>query len=586
MIGRLRPGVSVAAATTDLQRVAAELERQYPEANQGIGARIVPASEWIADDDLRLALWVLLGAVSFLLLIACVNLANLLLARATRRSREYAISAALGAGRTRIVSRVLAESLFIGGAGAAVGLLLALGAVHLLQTFGPGGIPRVAEIGLNRWVLGFTAVVAVATGTISGVIPAMEFPSGNLVGLLREGDRGVAGNRKQNRIRSALIGVEVALSLVLLVGAGLMIRSFATLRRLDTGFRPEGRLTFEVSLPPPYSDPDQTEQFLRQFLSRVNSMPQVQAAGAVSMRPVAGGTTNTAVWAVENPVGPDEPTLMADWRYVTPGFFGAMGISLERGADFTESDRLESPLRVIISHALAERLWPGESPIGRRAVLWMGQFTATVVGVVDDMRERGLQTDPTMAVYLPYYGDSWSPVHFVVHATTEPTSLVPTLRSMLAEVDPSLPLSGILTMDQIVTDSVAAERFNAVLLTFFAAIALVLALAGVYGVTVYSVTRRTSEIGVRVALGANPGSVLKQTIWYGMRPALIGIGAGLTCAFGLSRLLSNLLFGIEPSDPVTYAGVVMVLGSAALLSCYLPARRALRVDPVAALRDE
>jgi len=373
---------------------------------------------------------------------------------------------------------------------------------------------------------------------------------------------------------------------VLLVGAGLMIRSFDMLRRVDTGFRSEGRLTFEVSLPPPYRDPDQTEQFLRQYLARLNAMPQVRAAGAVSMRPVTGGTTNMGIWAEDDPVGAEETTLIADWRNVTPGYFRAMGISLVRGANFAESDRLVEPARVIVSHALAERLWPGEDPIGRRAVLWMGDVTATVMGVVGDMRERGLQTDPTMAVYLPYYGDNWSPVHFVVHTTTEPTAVVPTLRRVLAEVDPSLPLSRVFTMDQIVTDSVAADRFNMLLLTFFAAIALVLALAGVYGVMAYSVTRRTSEIGVRVALGASPGGVLRQTIWYGMRPALIGIGAGPTCAFGLSRLLTNVLFGIEPSDPVTYAGVVLVLGIAALLSCYLPARRALRVDPVAALREE
>jgi putative ABC transport system permease protein len=586
VIGRIKAGVTAEAALADMEAVAAGLRERYPDDAAGLGVRIRPSEEWIASSQIRTALWMLMGAVGFLLMIACVNLANLLLARATGRQRELAVCAALGATRKRLTSRALTESLMLGLTGAMLGVGLSLLGMRLVQAFNPDGIPRIAEIGINQWVLGFTLIVAVATGVLTGLVPGLQMPYGNLLTVLRYGDRGIAGNRRQRRTRSVLVGAETALSLVLLVGAGLLIRSFGGLQRVDRGFDSENRVTFQVSLPGSYTDAERSTQFLKRFLSRVHEIPQVQAAGAVSMQPLGGSTTNTGM-VIEERIGDEQAIVLADWRYVTPDYFRSMGIAVVRGRNFTERDRLERPYAVIISEPLAERLWPGEDPIGRRAAVDADpELMGEIIGVVGGMRERGLQSDPTLAVYLPYYGDSWSPVNFVVHTAGNPGVIVPNLRTVLAEIDPNLPISNIATLDDLVDTSVAGNRFNMLLLGVFAAVALLLALAGIYGVLAYSVTRRTSEIGVRVALGASHGSVLREIVLQGMRPVAIGIAIGLAGALGLSRFLATLLFGIAPTDPMTYAGVAVLLAVAALAACYMPARRALQVDPVTALREE
>ncbi len=588
-IARLKPGVSVDAARADLEAVAGRLSQQYPELQtQGrIGMRLDPASEWIASDNVRRALWVLLGAVGFLLLIACVNLANLLLARATARQRETAVRAALGASRGRISQQLLAESLTLGVMGAALGLFLAVGAIRLVRSLDPGGIPRLAEVSLNGWVLGFTLVVGLLSGVIAGLVPAFQVSYSGLLTALREGDRSATGSRVQQRLRSVLVGVEVALSLMLLVGAGLLLRSFGELSRVDRGFQSENRLFFSVTLPPTYDEGMRGSNLINQFIDRIEGVPQVTNAAAVHIPPLSRGSTGMGILPADRADEMAESVPWASWRLITDDYFKTLGIPLLKGRTFTEGDIVGEPWQVVISERLATLLWPDQDPVGHQALLWAGQndLPAEVIGVVSDMRERGLEDDPTLAVYIPYGGASWHP-SFVVHTAGDPLALVSTLRPMLAELDPNLPIANIRSFEDMVSSSVADRRFNMMLLLVFAGLALVLALAGIYGVQSYVVTRRTSEIGIRVALGATGGTVIRQIVSQGMIPTVVGICVGALGAFGLSRFLESLLFGVAPTDVATYVGVGALLALTGLVSCYVPARRAMKVDPVIALREE
>jgi predicted permease len=397
------------------------------------------------------------------------------------------------------------------------------------------------------------------------------------------------GARGLKRLRGALVAAEVALSLTLLVGAGLLIRSFTELLGVDTGFQAENRLVASVNLPQSYG-PEETATFLRQFLERARGIPQVRDVGAVSSRPVTGESTGLGIVRPDDP-NPEGGIPWATWRLVTPGYFDAMGLPLRRGRLFDETDVVrgmdEVGADVVISERLAELLWPGQDPIGRTALLWAGQEDrpGRVVGVVGDMRERGLDVDPTLAVYIPYYGIPWPP-SFVVHTAGDPTAVVPALRTALAEVDPSLPLSRVSTLEELLGRSLAGRRFILALVGVFAALALLLAMAGVYGVQAYSVAGQTAEIGVRVALGASHGDVIRRIVRRAMGPAVLGIVVGLAGAFGLSRLMESLLFQIRPTDPLTYVAAAGLLAATALASCWIPARRALRVDPVVAVRAE
>jgi predicted permease len=592
VVGRLKPGVTVEAARADLQRVAAGLEHDYPQEDKGIGFRLFPSASWIASDASRRALWVLLGAVVFLLLIACLNIANLLLARGLARQREVAVRTALGAGRGRLVRFVMLESLLLSGCGAALGTAGAWAALRIVRSLEIRGIPRLTEVGLNPWVLGFAAGIALLTGVLSGLAPALHAPAGAIAAALREGDR-QTGSRAHGRLRRILVTAEVALSFLLLVGAGLLIRSFTHLTEIDRGFQTEHRLLFSVSFPATYWHDGVGKQFLDRFFERLSGNPAVIAAGAVNQRPMEAGNPGMGIDATANAA--DQQPPWAGWRIATPGYFRAVGLPLLRGRVFDETDRPvwgmpgqpEPVRRVVISEQLAKRIFPKGDAVGRHVALWKGQgnLDAEVVGVVGDSRERGLTEGPALTVYLPY-GVNALPGEFVVHTRGNPLAVAPAVRSIVAGLDSNLPVADVRSFEEVVERSVAPQRFNAVLLGIFSGFALLLATIGIYGVLSYSMSRRAAEIGLRMALGASRGHILRMGLGQGMRPALLGILLGAAAAWWLSRYMATLLFGIQPFDAATYAAVALLLAATAAVSCYLPCRRAMRTDPSIALRLE
>jgi putative ABC transport system permease protein len=593
VIGRLAPGISPAAARTDLDRIAASLEQAWPHDDKGIGFRLYPSSNWVASDGTRRALWVLLGAVSFLMMIACLNLTNLLLARGMARSREIAVRTALGAGRARLMRFVMMEALLLSGFGAALGVASAYAALRAIRASSITGIPRLTDAGLNPWVLGFAALIAVLTGVASGLAPALQAPAQQIAAALRAQDR-QTGSRGQGRLRMVLVTGEVALSFLLLAGAGLLIRSFTQLTAVNPGFQTGNRLLFSISMPSSYYEKGAGKQFLDRLFERLSTIPEVVAAGAVSHRPVEGGDPGMGIDS-STPHATSGKAPWASWRFVTPGYVRAIGLPLLHGRGFDENDRpvwamrgQPAPMRrVIITERLAKLIFPSQDPVGQHVVLWKGQgnLDAEVIGVIADSHERGLSANPSLTVYFPY-GSNALPGEFVLHTRGNPLALVPTVRAIIASLDPNLPVADVRSFEEVVHRSVAPQRFNVILLAVFSGLALLLAMTGLYGVLSYSMTRRTSEIGLRVALGASGRSILSMTIGQGMRPALVGIVLGAIGAWWLSRYFAALLFGIKPFDLATYAAVAVLLLVTALVACYLPGRRAMRTDPVIALRTD
>jgi predicted permease len=586
-IGRIKPGVTYEAAFADLLRVAKELEARYPE-NKGLSANMAPSSAWIASDQLRQTLWILLGAVGLLLLIACVNVTNLLLARSAARQRESAVRTALGATRADLARERLTESMIFSIAGAALGLLLALGILQFLTTAGPVGIPRLNEVALNGWVVAFAVGVTLLVGLLTGVAPALHAPVGQVMTAMRQGQRGSVGDRRQDRTRSIFVGAEVAIALMLLVGAGLLVRSLVQVLTVDRGFQTERRLLLTISIPSAYGD-ERMASTVQNILARLDTLPEIASAAAVSGRPLSRGSTGLGLAAPDRTDMPESAVPWASWRIVTKDYFKTMGLTLLAGRNFTEQDVIGKPWRTIISKRAADALWPGQNPIGRTAILWKGQNErkGEVIGVVADMRERGLESDPTIAVYFPAYGAlATTTLQLVMQTKGKPEDAVPAVRTAVSSIDPGLPISSIRTLEELVTTSVATRRFTMTLLVTFAGLALILALAGVYGVLAYSIARRTQEIGVRLALGAEHGRVLRSTILRGLRPVAIGMAIGLGLSFWLSRFMTSLLFNVTAGDAGTYVAVTAALLVTAVVSCYIPARQVLRVDPVIALRAE
>ena len=587
-VARLKPGVTPEQAQADLDRIASGLRERFPQFNTGLHLTTDPSSVWVAGDTQRQALWILMGAVGCLLLIAAANLVNLLLAQASARARELALRAALGASRTRLIRQLVVESLVLGGLGAAAGLVLAYWIVGALRE-ADTGLPRLAFAAVDGRVLLFTMAVGVLTSVAAGLVSAWQASRTALAPALREGERGAVGSPRQQRARQLLVGVEVALAMTLLVGAGLLVRSFDAVMRADRGFQTERRLVFQVNPPSSY-DAARVDQLVYGLLERVRSLPAVRSAAAVSGRPLVRSSTGLGIGRTGAGDSPGD-IPWATWRLVTPDYFRVMGVPLLRGRGFTDDDAsTNEPARgTIVSRRVAELLYPGEDPIGRPIVLWKGQGdrAGEIVGVVGDVRERGLDEAPTLAVYFPYRGAfNFTPVQVALHTVETPTALVPPVRAMLSEIDPHVPMSHIDTLEEIVTTSVASRRFSMTLLAAFAGLALLLALGGIHAVLAFSVARRTPEIGVRVALGATAGHVQRLIVRQGMQPVAIGLVVGLLAALALSRLMTSLLVGVAPTDAVTYAAVAGMILVAGMLACVVPARRALRVDVMSSLRRE
>jgi putative ABC transport system permease protein len=589
VVGRLKPGVTLRQAEEEARAIYHRLagpNQQGPDAESEIN--VMPLQEFVVANT-RPALLILLGAVSLVLLIACANVANLLLARAAGRSREMAIRRALGASRRRIVSQLLVESIILAALGGALGVLVAVWGLEGLLSFLPPGVPRANEIGIDVWVLAFALVASIVSGIIFGLAPALHSSKIDLSRSLKEGERSASESRSRRHVRSALVISEFALAMVLLVGAGLLIRSFIRLTEVNPGFDARNVLTMNVLLPPArYSKPSDMTNFYRTALERFQNVPGVRAAGTVFGLPL-GDMGVGGDFTVEGQ--PAVPTgVRASKLVVSSGYFEAMGIRLARGRFFTEAETEKSEHVVIISENLAEMLWPGEDPIGKR--LHPGFRTkpmCTVVGVAANVHQDGFAKEAPPAIYMP---DTQAPVFllsaaaFVVRSEADPQTLTNNFRRELQSVDKELPLYDIRTMDQLVARSVSEPRFNMLLLAVFAGLALALASVGIYGVMAYTVEERTREIGIRMAMGAQAEDVLKLVLKQGTMLIAMGLSLGLAAAFALTRVISSFLFAVSPTDPATFATIAFLLGAVALVACYIPARRAAKVDPIVALRYE
>jgi putative ABC transport system permease protein len=588
VVGRLKPGVTLEQAQAEMNTIAIRLQQQYPATNTQIGVTLIPLHEELVG-DIRPALLILLGAVAFVLLIACANVANLLLARAAVRQKEIATRVALGASRARLVRQFLTESVLLAVLGGIVGLFLAFIGVSLLKQFIPENISQAQAITINGTVLAFTVGVSLLTGLIFGLAPATQTASSNLNETLKEGGRDSAVGNRGSRIRGLLVVTEVAFSLILLIGAGLLINSFLRLRNVDPGFRTDNVLTMSIVLPElKYPDRTRRAAFYTDLVRRVEAIPGVHSAAVTNWIPLVFQGDSIGISIEGRPIEIPSQRPNAVTRIVSPDYFRTMGINLRQGREFGDQDTADSPEVVVISEAMGRRFWPGEDPIGKR--ITPGSPTSndnwiTVIGVVNDVRQFELIAEPRPQMYLSYkQQEFFAPRHLVVRTDVDPLSLATTVRRTVWEIDKDQPVSNIRTMEDVLSGSIGRQRFSMLLLAIFAAVAMVLAAVGIYGVMSYSVAQRTHELGIRMALGAQRRDVLKLAIGEGLKLVLIGIVLGLGTSFVLTRVMSSLLFGVSATDPLTYISISILLISVALLASYIPARRAARVDPLIALR--
>jgi putative ABC transport system permease protein len=576
---RLKPGATMQQARAELDTIGRRLERQYPDSNGEVGVSFLPLHEYIVG-DVRPVLLVLQAAVVIVLLIGCANVANLLLARATARAKEISIRTALGASRRRLLRQLLTESSLLALVGGVLGFLLAVLAVPALLALSPPDIHEFKQIGINREVLAFSFMASVVCGVVFGLIPALQSSRSKPNEFLKEGERGSTGNR--GRTRSALVIAEVGLSLVLLVGAGLLVKSFARLMDVNVGFDPDHLLTFNLALP---SSTDRARQlvFYQQVVQRLQALPGVQAVGAVSRLPLSGGNSSRSFNVPGIEKGYD-----ADIRVSTPDYFRAMRIPLLKGRSFSESDLGSSLNMAVVNDALARAVFPGQDPIGKQITHFgPDNLTLQIIGVVGNVRHVGLDADPHSEIYQLLGQAQWPSMSVAIRsATSDPTSLTSAAQNVVWSVNKDVPLASVRTMQDLIANSVQRRKFSMSLLTIFAAVAMLLAAIGLYGVMSYSVAQRTHEIGIRMALGARRPDVLVLVLKQGMALALMGIAAGAILSLGVTRLISGMLFGIAATDPLTFAGVAALLGTVAFLASYLPARRASKVDPMVALRYE
>ncbi|HEY8188963.1 MAG TPA: ABC transporter permease [Pyrinomonadaceae bacterium] len=588
VIGRLKPGVSKEQAQAEMTSISARLEQQYPDKNLHKSTKVEPTLEALVA-AVRPALLILLGAVGCVLLIACANVANLLLARAMTRHKEMAIRSALGASRLRVVRQLLTESVLLSLAGGALGLVLAVWWSDLLVTLGKENIPRALQVGLDWRVLGFTLLVSVFTGLVFGLVPALHSSKTELTESLKEGGR-AGESARRNRTRGVLIVSELAIAVVLLVGAGLLIQSLWRLRQVNPGFESQNLLTFVVGIPDVRYPTDKQARFYHDLVTRIESLPGVRSAGSVIPLPLSGDMFSISFETEGRPVAKgDQPS--SDFFSIEPGYFKTLGVSILKGRDFNERDNKDAPAVIIVNQAFARKFFPNEDVIGKRIRPGISTYTdkpkmREIVGLVSDVRNRNLSSELRAGYFVPAAQVPFNQMTLIVRTTNDPHSLITAVQNEVHSMDPELPVFSVKTMDEYISATVAAPRFNTTLLVIFASVALILTVVGLYGVMSYSVAQRTNEIGIRMALGAQTRDVLQLIVSQGFKLVLLGLAIGLVGAVALTRVIASLLFGVTAKDPLTFAAVTVLLAFVAFVACYIPARRATRLDPLKALRYE
>jgi len=587
-MARLKPGVTVEQARAGMESVAVNLERQYPDSNSGNRATVTPALENVVR-DVKPALFILLGVVGFVLLIACANVANLLLARATTRQKEMAIRTALGASRWRIVRQLLTEAILLSFIGGGLGLLLASWGVKLIVAISPNSIPRAREIVVDDRVLVFTIAVAVLTGIFFGLVPALQSSKPDLNGTLKDAGRGSTGRR--HVLRNVLVVAEVALTMVPLMSAGLMIRSFYHLQQVDPGFNGDNLLTFNIALPPKkYPEDVQQINFSEQVADRLRTLPGVETVGVSSGLPLGNNGWQTSFVIDGQPPPAPGKTPLTEATVASPDYFRAMGITILKGRDFTDADTKDAPRVALIDEEFARRYWPNEEALGKH-IRPGGNDPRNplveIVGIVRRVKMEGLnQESDRVQSYYPFRQLPANGLTIVIKTSHDPMSIAPAVREQVRAIDPDQPIYNLNSMEQLRADSIAPERLNLMLFTCFAAVALTLASVGIYGVMSYAVTQRTHEIGIRMALGAQPRNVLGMVVRQGMALTITGLAFGIGGALLATQLMASLLFGVSATDPLTFVTIPLLLAGVALGACFVPARRATKVDPMIALRYE
>jgi putative ABC transport system permease protein len=596
VIARLGPNVNLNQAQAEMNTISSRLEQLYPEDDKGWGALVVPLHEDLVG-AVRPALFVLLGAVAFTLLIACVNVANLALAKTYSRQKEIAIRSALGASPARVLRQILSETVLLAFTGGVIGLTYAHFGVRLIKAFLADKLPRLVEVGLDLKVLAFTALVSLLAGILAGLLPALRLTRADVNQALKRGLGRTDSDSSGHRTRSILVVAEVGLSLVLLFGAGLMIRSFQQLQRVNPGFDSHDVLTMTLSVArATFPSPVEQVSFFERVLERVRTLPGVESSGVIDNIPLNGNGSHQPVAIEGHPVVSMSDQPEVDVRLVSPGYMHSLRIPILRGRDFDATDIAGRPGVILISESMARQFWSGEDPIGKRLTMtFFPDVVRQVVGVVGDVKLDGLdQVRPSATLYMPLDQVSapatggWNsfPMTLVVRSTTNPAGLVRAVSNAVYEVDPDIPLRNILTLDDLVENSISQQRFDTLMLGAFGGLALLLAAIGIYSVLSYSVKRRVQEIGIRLALGAAPGDVLRMVLVEGLKPTLFGVACGTAGALALGRVLSSLLYGVKPTDPITFSGVTTLLVTIALLASTVPAYRATQIDPLVALRDE
>ncbi len=587
-VARLKAGVTFEQAQNEMNVIAARLEQQYPEFDTKWGVNVVPLRTQFTG-EIRKPLFILLGAVGFVLLIACANVANLLLARASSRKKEIAVRAGLGAGRWRIARQLLTESLLLSLIGGALGLLLAWWGTKALIALSPPGLMDLRNVAVNLPVLGFTFALTLLTGIVFGLVPALEATRFDLNDSLKEGGKNIGGGSRTQRLRSLFVVTQVALALVLLVGAGLFMKSLSRLRAVDPGFNPKNLLTMRVNLPERKYDTDpKLMEFFNSALAQMRAIPGVESAGAINTLPFTGPHSGTRIQIEGEPVRPPGQELSTGICVTDADYFKAMQIPLKRGRLFTEQEAKEMRHVVVVNEEFVRTNLAGQEPLGKRVTINMKDenVPTEIIGVVGDTKHLGLDTENEAMAYWPHPELVYSSMTMVIRTRGEATSIAPAARGVIRSIDPEQPIGEVNTMERLLATSVARSRFNTILLAVFSLVALVMAAVGIYGVMSYSVQQRTHEIGLRMALGAQQRDVLRLVIKQGIILGLIGVASGLLVSFGLTRLIVSLLFEVRATDSKTFAAVATGLFLITLIACYIPARRATKVDPLVALRYE